>query len=128
MGVFTKDYRSCGFGKGAMLLYGGLVNGLSSVYKKATIEDVNQYVAIMAGEGRQLDDIIDPNLRTQMHPQSLSIFSTTAYDCLKEQLNDERELDMFKIKERLEEAFDIQLEHENTVSVINIYMKLNKQC
>ncbi|KAI3754333.1 hypothetical protein L1987_54115 [Smallanthus sonchifolius] len=81
--------------------------------RKATIEDVNQYVAIMAGEGRQLDDIIDPNLRPQLHPQSLSIFSKTAYNCLKEQLNDERRLYMFEIKESLEEAFDIQWEHEN---------------
>ncbi|KAI3754352.1 hypothetical protein L1987_54134 [Smallanthus sonchifolius] len=88
--------------------------------RKATIEDVNQYLAIMAEEARQVDDIIAPNLRPQMDPQSLSIFSKTIYDCLKEQLDDERRLYMFEIAERLEKAFDIQREHENLVSVFII--------
>ncbi|KAI3754343.1 hypothetical protein L1987_54125 [Smallanthus sonchifolius] len=90
--------------------------------RKATIEDVNQYLAIMAEEARQVDDIIAPNLRPQMDPQSLSIFSKTIYDCLKEQLDDERRLYMFEIAERLEKAFDIQREHENLCHGVSLWM------
>ncbi|KAJ0606633.1 putative protein kinase RLK-Pelle-CR4L family [Helianthus annuus] len=71
--------------------------------RKATIEDVNQYCY------EEVDDMIDPHLRTQMHPHSLSIFSRTTYDCLKSK----KRSDISPIAETLKEAFDIQWKHEN---------------
>ncbi|XP_035843303.1 probable receptor-like protein kinase At2g23200 [Helianthus annuus] len=74
--------------------------------RKATIEDVNQYCY------EEVDDMIDPHLRTQMHPHSLSIFSRTTYDCLKSK----KRSDISPIAETLKEAFDIQWKHENRFS------------
>ncbi|CAH1440603.1 unnamed protein product [Lactuca virosa] len=54
----------------------------------------------------KLDDIIIPNLRNQMNPNSLSIFATTAYQCLKP---DRRERPrMAQIIEKLVDAYEIQ--------------------
>ncbi|KAK1437474.1 hypothetical protein QVD17_03265 [Tagetes erecta] len=110
--------------------------------KIVTNEDVNQYRVKMAKqyyEEAELDDhlnLIDPNLRKQMHPKSLSIFLETAYDWLTEpnllseidpniipekvfyisdgwdaQQNQYTALE--HILKRLKEAFDIQWKHEN---------------
>ncbi|GJW10804.1 kinase-like domain, phloem protein 2-like protein [Tanacetum coccineum] len=40
-----------------------------------------------------LDDMIDPHLRKQMHPESLKLFSETAYCCVKEERADRPYID-----------------------------------
>ncbi|XP_076916899.1 uncharacterized protein LOC143576758 [Bidens hawaiensis] len=78
--------------------------------RKTTVKDVDHYLAKMVkNHYERLDDIIDPCLRQQMHPQSLPIFSEIAYDCLKEQPVKQRTY----ILKRLKEAFEIQWKHEN---------------
>ncbi|XP_076899904.1 putative receptor-like protein kinase At2g23200 [Bidens hawaiensis] len=88
--------------------------------RKPTIKDVNRYLAKRHfEEEEQLDDIVPPDIRTQMHTKSLSIFSEIAYNCLKKQ-PDQQSPYMFKhFVRRLKEAFDIQWKHENYVSVLN---------
>ncbi|KAM0008187.1 putative protein kinase RLK-Pelle-LRR-I-1 family [Helianthus debilis subsp. tardiflorus] len=89
--------------------------------RKATIKDVFECLDKMRRkyhDGRHLDDIVHPNLRKQMHPESLSIFSELAHDCLKEQ-------GYYNIVERLREAFEIQWKHENLLLVENFaYFKI----
>ncbi|KAK1437510.1 hypothetical protein QVD17_03301 [Tagetes erecta] len=76
--------------------------------RKATIEDVIRYLA-----HKELDDhMIDPNLRKQMVPKSLSIILETAYDCLNEKPYQQRPY-MYQIVKKLKEAFEIQWKHEN---------------
>ncbi|GJX33103.1 kinase-like domain, phloem protein 2-like protein [Tanacetum coccineum] len=58
-----------------------------------------------------LDDMIDPHLRKQMHPESLKIFSEIAYCCVKEERADRPYID--QVVKRLEKAFELQLKHEN---------------
>nr|GEV45403.1 protein kinase-like domain, phloem protein 2-like protein [Tanacetum cinerariifolium] len=58
-----------------------------------------------------LDDMIDPHLRKQMHPESLKIFSETAYCCVKEERADRPYID--QVVKRLEKAFELQWKHEN---------------
>ncbi|GKB47300.1 kinase-like domain, phloem protein 2-like protein [Tanacetum coccineum] len=57
------------------------------------------------------DDMIDPHLRKQMHPESLKIFSEIAYCCVKEERADRPYID--QVVKRLEKAFELQLKHEN---------------
>ncbi|MFS7917200.1 putative protein kinase RLK-Pelle-SD-2b family [Helianthus anomalus] len=97
--------------------------------RNSTIEDVNRYIAEMSekqyhDEGELLDDVIPPNLRTQMHAESLSIFSEIVYNCLKEQ-SDQQSISMFdQILKRLEQAIEIQEKHEK-VSTFIITLKQN---
>ncbi|KAI3805387.1 hypothetical protein L1987_27734 [Smallanthus sonchifolius] len=83
--------------------------------RKATIEDVNHYLTKIEennyGKGEHLDDMIAPNL-TQMHTESLSIFSRIAYTCLKYGPEGQRD----HILGGLNEAAKIQWKHENPVS------------
>ncbi|GJU52669.1 kinase-like domain, phloem protein 2-like protein, partial [Tanacetum coccineum] len=58
-----------------------------------------------------LDDMIDPHLRKQMHPESLKIFSETAYCCVKEERADRPYID--QVVKTLEKAFELQWKHEN---------------
>ncbi|PWA72217.1 protein kinase-like domain-containing protein [Artemisia annua] len=62
-------------------------------------------------EERQLDDLIDSDLRKQMNPESFDIFSEAAYNCLKEQWSERRSIDQIVI--RLEKALILQREQEN---------------
>ncbi|KAJ0799940.1 putative protein kinase RLK-Pelle-L-LEC family [Helianthus annuus] len=83
---------------------------------KATMEVVNQYASQMEEihyEEGKLDDIIDLNLRKQMCTHSLSIFSETAYKCVKEQPY--KRPDINQVVESLKEALELQLKHENLV-------------
>ncbi|GJY52077.1 kinase-like domain, phloem protein 2-like protein [Tanacetum coccineum] len=57
------------------------------------------------------DDMIDPHLPKQMHPESLKIFSEIAYCCVKEERADRPYID--QVVKRLEKAFELQLKHEN---------------
>ncbi|KAL8223145.1 hypothetical protein R6Q57_020544 [Mikania cordata] len=84
--------------------------------RKTTSKDANEYRAKMVlyqnyEEGKQLQDMIAPNLRSQMHPQSLYIFARTVSNCLKKHPGQ----DMDQIVNSLEEAFDIQWKHENAL-------------
>ncbi|XP_076899899.1 receptor-like protein kinase THESEUS 1 [Bidens hawaiensis] len=81
--------------------------------RKSTIKDVHS--------SEYCHDMIDPNLRAQMHPQSLSIFSETAHNCLKEQLDQHRTHVFHKTMKRLKEAFQIQWKHENAVSFMILH-------
>ncbi|KAM0037023.1 putative protein kinase RLK-Pelle-CR4L family [Helianthus debilis subsp. tardiflorus] len=93
--------------------------------RKSTSEDVNQYLAKMALNHEQLDDIIPPNLRTQMHAKSLSILSEIAYSCLKEQPDQQPTYMFHKIVERVYEAFEVQWKHEHLSLVKKFaYMKI----
>ncbi|KAJ9564862.1 hypothetical protein OSB04_000828 [Centaurea solstitialis] len=56
-----------------------------------------------------LENIIDPNLWTQMHPHSLVVFSKTAYSCLTEP-----QYDIDAVVRNLEEALKHQLKREDT--------------
>ncbi|GKB85055.1 kinase-like domain, phloem protein 2-like protein [Tanacetum coccineum] len=58
-----------------------------------------------------LDDMIDPHLRKQMHTESLKIFSETAYCCVKEERAHRPYID--QVVKRLEKAFELQWKHEN---------------
>ncbi|KAK1437464.1 hypothetical protein QVD17_03255 [Tagetes erecta] len=94
--------------------------------RKVTIEDVNRYrdrVNSHYEEGA-LDDMIDPNLKKQMLPESLSIFLNAAYFCLKEQ-SDQRRPDLYEIVKMLLKAFDVQWKHENLIRVESFaYLKI----
>ena len=57
--------------------------------------------------------MIDPHLRKQMHPESLKIFSETAYCCIKEERADRPYID--QVVKTLEKAFEHQWRHENPV-------------
>ncbi|KAK9067268.1 hypothetical protein SSX86_014594 [Deinandra increscens subsp. villosa] len=89
--------------------------------RKVTVEDVNMYRAKMAmdhdGEGEQLDDVIDPNLRKQMLPELRSIFLEIASECLEEQPDQQNPYVFKQIVKRLKEAFEIQWKHENLLRV-----------
>ncbi|XP_076931990.1 protein STRUBBELIG-RECEPTOR FAMILY 8-like, partial [Bidens hawaiensis] len=85
--------------------------------RKATIEDVNQFVAKLAKS--QLDDIIPPNLRTQMHMKSLLMLLDIAYNCLNEQPDQHPPFMFHQVVEKLYEAFEIQWKHENPVSTFS---------
>ncbi|KAK9058890.1 hypothetical protein SSX86_023734 [Deinandra increscens subsp. villosa] len=58
-----------------------------------------------------LDDIIDPALRKQMHPKSFKIFSKTAYNCLNEKRVRRPNID--QILRNLQKALKLQMRHEN---------------
>ncbi|GKA65189.1 kinase-like domain, phloem protein 2-like protein, partial [Tanacetum coccineum] len=58
-----------------------------------------------------LDDMIDPHLRKQMHTESIKIFSEIAYCCVKEERADRPYID--QVVKRLEKAFELQWKHEN---------------
>ncbi|KAI3691487.1 hypothetical protein L2E82_49848 [Cichorium intybus] len=64
-------------------------------------------------ESGRLEDLIDSDLRKQMHPQSFKILSETAYCCLKEQRSQRPNIDQIVIK--LEKALESQWKHENPV-------------
>lgn len=72
-------------------------------------------------EEGKLDEMIDPNLRDQMDPQSMTIFSETAYHCLNRQRT--HRPDMEKVVKRLEKALELQQKHENPVRryIISFY-------
>ncbi|GJW64060.1 kinase-like domain, phloem protein 2-like protein [Tanacetum coccineum] len=60
------------------------------------------------------DDMIDPHLRKQMDPESLEIFSDTAYWSIKEDRADRPYID--QIVKRLKKALNLQWKHENPVN------------
>lgn len=65
-------------------------------------------------EDGNLDEIIDPNLRKQMDPQSFTIFSDTAYQCLKIQRAHRPYME--NVVRRLEKALELQWKLENPAS------------
>ncbi|KAL4582457.1 hypothetical protein LXL04_007007 [Taraxacum kok-saghyz] len=69
-------------------------------------------LAISHYEEKTLYDLIDPDLWKQMDPVSFSVFSKTAYDCLKEQRSDRPNIDEIVI--RLREALDLQRKREKS--------------
>ncbi|GKA88565.1 kinase-like domain, phloem protein 2-like protein, partial [Tanacetum coccineum] len=83
--------------------------------RKATIGDsgVDQSLAEMAKrhfEDRKLDEIIVEGLRKQMDLESLTIFSNTAYNCLKEGV---QRPTMDQVVRDLEEALEHQWKRDN---------------
>ncbi|KAL7618475.1 hypothetical protein Lser_V15G01734 [Lactuca serriola] len=70
-------------------------------------------LAISLYKQKKLYDLIDPDLRKNMNPQSLDVFSKTAFDCVKDQWSDRPDIDQIVI--RLREALDLQWKHENPV-------------
>ncbi|KAJ9559394.1 hypothetical protein OSB04_014008 [Centaurea solstitialis] len=62
-------------------------------------------------EDGNLDEIVDPDLRKQMDPQSFTIFSDTAYQCLKMQRAHRPYME--NVVRRLEKALDLQWKLEN---------------
>ncbi|XP_071726786.1 receptor-like protein kinase HERK 1 [Rutidosis leptorrhynchoides] len=79
--------------------------------KKAMIVDEKYLVPMVTSLYKmgKLEDMINHDLRKQMHPQSLSIFSELAYDCVKKRST------MDLIVERLKEASDLHSLHEMLV-------------
>ncbi|KAJ9565039.1 hypothetical protein OSB04_001005 [Centaurea solstitialis] len=71
--------------------------------------DLNEDLVIVQGIR---DGSIDPNLRKQMHPRSLTIFSETAIKCLTEP-GEKRRSRIYDIMTELEKALELQKEHEN---------------
>ncbi|KAJ0702969.1 putative protein kinase RLK-Pelle-CrRLK1L-1 family [Helianthus annuus] len=78
--------------------------------------EANRFLAPLAKyhcENETLPDIIYLDLKNQMSPQSLHIFSNLAYSCLKEQRADRP--DTNNIVNELEKALEFQLSRENLV-------------
>ncbi|KAK1427449.1 hypothetical protein QVD17_16135 [Tagetes erecta] len=78
--------------------------------------DANSLLASMAihhYEKKSLMDIIHPDLSNQMSPQSLLIYSTVAYSCLKEERH--YRPTMATIVTELERALKFQLRRENLI-------------
>ncbi|PWA82371.1 hypothetical protein CTI12_AA179440 [Artemisia annua] len=81
---------------------------------KSVIDQDNKNLASLAifhYREKKLDDIIDPDLRKQMDPQSLNIFAETLYDCLNKERSQRRNIDEIVI--RLEKALELQLGNYN---------------
>ncbi|XP_035836233.1 uncharacterized protein LOC110942571 isoform X2 [Helianthus annuus] len=82
--------------------------------------DDNWYFARKARahyEERKLDNLIDPDLHTQMNVQSFNLFAEIAYCCIKEQRS--QRPDMNTIRTRLERALELQRKHEqSTVAAV----------
>nr|GEX07118.1 protein kinase-like domain, phloem protein 2-like protein [Tanacetum cinerariifolium] len=62
-------------------------------------------------EKSHLEDMVDPQLRKQMDPESFGIFSETAYYCLQEKRVKRPYID--QVVKRLDKAFELQWKHEN---------------
>ncbi|KAF5784143.1 putative protein kinase RLK-Pelle-LRR-I-1 family [Helianthus annuus] len=80
--------------------------------------DDNWYFARKARahyEERKLDNLIDPDLHTQMNVQSFNLFAEIAYCCIKEQRS--QRPDMNTIRTRLERALELQRKHEQSIVV-----------
>ncbi|GJU28536.1 kinase-like domain, phloem protein 2-like protein, partial [Tanacetum coccineum] len=60
-----------------------------------------------------LEDMIDPELRKQMDPESFRIFSETAYYCIQEERAKRPHID--QVAKRLEKALELQWKRENPV-------------
>ncbi|KAK9050556.1 hypothetical protein SSX86_030474, partial [Deinandra increscens subsp. villosa] len=104
--------------------------------RKLTNEDVNQYITHYEEKQQPDDDMIDPNLKTQMHPQSLTIFSETAYDCLlreqPHQLGPHIDQIVSRAKERLHidqivTRFDEGLHINRSVRILNLGVRINQK-
>ncbi|KAK9068375.1 hypothetical protein SSX86_012488 [Deinandra increscens subsp. villosa] len=79
-------------------------------------EEANRFLALLAKchyENKTLEDIIHPNLRIQMYPQSLVKFSEVAYSCLNE--DQTHRPDVNDIISRLERTLELQLGLEKFV-------------
>ncbi|KAF5767987.1 putative protein kinase RLK-Pelle-CrRLK1L-1 family [Helianthus annuus] len=74
-------------------------------------EEILAQLAKSHYEEENLDDIIDPALREQMDPESLKIFSETAYNCLKDKRAQRPNID--QILRNLEKALRLQMRREN---------------
>ncbi|XP_071689777.1 uncharacterized protein [Rutidosis leptorrhynchoides] len=89
--------------------------------RKAQMGDTsNKYLvsdATRLYEEGKLEDMINPDLRKQMHPLSIPIFSQIAYDCVKKRST------MDVIVERLRDASDLISIHE-TLEKDYAYLKI----
>ncbi|XP_076936797.1 uncharacterized protein LOC143604099 [Bidens hawaiensis] len=90
--------------------------------KKAFVsEDNNRFqtsLAIFNYENRTVNDLVDPDLFSQMDPLSFKIFSETAYSCLNNQRSPPT---MDEVLKRLERALKVQQRHENNeTSTVNV--------
>ncbi|KAF5768080.1 putative protein kinase CAMK-CAMKL-CHK1 family [Helianthus annuus] len=90
----TPKYDVCSFG---VLLFEVLCG------RKPTITN--------DGVQDELDKIINPDLRKQMDPQSLELFTDITYKCLNQQLVQRPTMD--HIVKELEEVLELQLKHAN---------------
>ncbi|XP_071719550.1 uncharacterized protein [Rutidosis leptorrhynchoides] len=68
-------------------------------------------------DNETLDDMIDPSLLEQIDPESLQIFSETAYSCLKEQRAHRPNID--QVVRNLNRALKLQMRRENLEQSIN---------
>lgn len=95
-------------------------------------EEDKRFLASLATlhyENKTLNDIIQPDLRKQMAPESLTHFSKTAYSCLK----DDRlqRPDMNPIVHELENALELQMQYEDLVrsfSFLNFFFHFCSIC
>nr|GEY43284.1 protein kinase-like domain, phloem protein 2-like protein [Tanacetum cinerariifolium] len=62
-----------------------------------------------------LDEMIMPQVRKQMDPESFNIFSETAYWCIKEDRADRPSIN--QVVKRLEKALELQWKHENPIQL-----------
>nr|XP_043627996.1 L-type lectin-domain containing receptor kinase SIT1-like [Erigeron canadensis] len=97
--------------------------------KKAEVKDRGAYDSFarmvkQEYEEGSLDYIINPVLRKQMHPISLSIVSQIAYDCLQ-QTN--RRPSMNRIVEGLQQALELSLKKENLIVHSAHYIDTEKE-
>jgi serine/threonine protein kinase len=96
--------------------------------RESVIDDHdNKYlapVAIFHYREKILHDIIDPKLWKQMDPRSLNIFAEVAYECLSEEQSQRPNMD--QIVTRLENALELQLECENAVRWLFLFIFLSE--
>ncbi|KAJ0659127.1 putative protein kinase CAMK-CAMKL-CHK1 family [Helianthus annuus] len=94
--------------KGQHLQYGNLVN-----FSVRRLDLLCGRKPTITNDGVQdeLDKIINPDLRKQMDPQSLELFTDITYKCLNQQLVQRPTMD--HIVKELEEVLELQLKHAN---------------
>ncbi|KAJ9546684.1 hypothetical protein OSB04_019227 [Centaurea solstitialis] len=120
-GFLTKESDIHSFG---VVLFEVLCGRLACTYEEDIIQFLSQ-VACHHYEKGTLSDIIDPILKKQMNPKSLSSFSAIAYDCL--QGNRKERPTILEITKKLEQALALQHEFDKALLVEQLLLNTSPE-